>query len=279
MEKIAFIIDAACDLPQEYIEENNIYIIPFSINFSNKTYTDGVDITRAEFYEMMKTEIPSTSIASFSYLINAFKDIHERGIKNIIIMTLSSTLSSFYNYLKLAAESQDNFNIKIIDSKSASLGEGFPLMAGINAYKNGANFEEVANIIEAAIEKTNIFVYFKDLKNLIKGGRVPLVKGYIATALSIMPIIRLHAANLEILKNVRSEKQAIKFLKSQFDKLADKDYYLATLYGNDESYCERIEEVFSDEIANAKFYTRANVTPTLGVHVGSKFSGIVFMNL
>ena len=45
------ISDSACDLSKEYVEKNDITVVPFSVSFDQEHYLkDSIDITRDEFY-------------------------------------------------------------------------------------------------------------------------------------------------------------------------------------------------------------------------------------
>ena len=47
---IRIVTDSTCDLPEEIVSQQKITIIPLHINVGEKTFLDGVDLTREEFY-------------------------------------------------------------------------------------------------------------------------------------------------------------------------------------------------------------------------------------
>ncbi|HWQ45567.1 MAG TPA: DegV family protein, partial [Longilinea sp.] len=55
---IRIVTDSTCDLPPEIIREYDITVIPMFINMNQKSYLDGVEISREEFYK----QLPSTPI-------------------------------------------------------------------------------------------------------------------------------------------------------------------------------------------------------------------------
>ena len=62
MQKIAIITDSCADIPQELIQKYGIHVLPLIIRTADgREYRDGVDITAAQVYELLKTEIPKTS--------------------------------------------------------------------------------------------------------------------------------------------------------------------------------------------------------------------------
>ncbi len=66
MGKIAILTDSVTCFPRRLAEEHNIRVIPVHINFGGKSYRDGVDITPAQFYKMLRqaVDLPTTSSPS-----------------------------------------------------------------------------------------------------------------------------------------------------------------------------------------------------------------------
>lgn len=60
---IKIITDSICDVPKEYADRYGIRVMPLTINFSNKSYIDGIDLTLEDFLGMLeKAEaLPTTS--------------------------------------------------------------------------------------------------------------------------------------------------------------------------------------------------------------------------
>ncbi len=52
---IRIVTDSTCDLPAEVIARYGIGVIPLYINIGDRGYLDGVEITRAEFYNNLPT--------------------------------------------------------------------------------------------------------------------------------------------------------------------------------------------------------------------------------
>ena len=58
--KIKLICDSLCDIPDEIQNKEYLDIVPLTIIFNDKEYKDGVDISKEEYYEVLKNskEIP-----------------------------------------------------------------------------------------------------------------------------------------------------------------------------------------------------------------------------
>ena len=58
-KNIAITADSTCDLPDSYVKENEITVIPLSILLGDKVYHDGVDIKPADIYKYVDTPVNS----------------------------------------------------------------------------------------------------------------------------------------------------------------------------------------------------------------------------
>ena len=54
MRKIGFIVDSTFCLSEDYVKENDIYVVPLNIIIDNNSYRDNIDIT---LYEVMDASI------------------------------------------------------------------------------------------------------------------------------------------------------------------------------------------------------------------------------
>jgi fatty acid-binding protein DegV len=50
---IKIVTDSTCDLPPDLARQHDITVIPMAINIEGRSYYDGVDITRTEYYQRL----------------------------------------------------------------------------------------------------------------------------------------------------------------------------------------------------------------------------------
>ncbi|MEG0229169.1 MAG: DegV family protein, partial [Oscillospiraceae bacterium] len=65
---VKIITDSTSDITQQQAKELGIEVLPLTINIDGEIYTDGINITKQEFYEKQSVakEIPVTSQIPFS---------------------------------------------------------------------------------------------------------------------------------------------------------------------------------------------------------------------
>ena len=66
MSRIAIVTDSTADIPQELATQYQIHIVPNIVVIDGKSFEDGKEISRQEFYESLPTmkTYPTTSTAS-----------------------------------------------------------------------------------------------------------------------------------------------------------------------------------------------------------------------
>ena len=124
---IRIVTDSTCDLPEEIVNQQEITVVPLHINMGEKTYLDGVDLTRDEFYAQLPDYSPAPKTATPG--IEVFKQIYERlaneGAQAILSIHISETLSATINSARIAAEQFTRIPVTVLDSSQLSLGTGF----------------------------------------------------------------------------------------------------------------------------------------------------------
>ena len=102
-EKIAVLVDTCCDVPQTFVEQYHMYVIPLKVVYKDAEYLDGVDITPEQVYQGLEREVPKTSLPSGERITEIFDQIRADGFQKVIAITLSSGLSGTNNMIHLIA--------------------------------------------------------------------------------------------------------------------------------------------------------------------------------
>ena len=131
MRDYVIITDSTCDLPQKFVDENNIVVIPLQFNIDGKdyrNYLDGREMTNEEFYNLERQgKIGKTAQLTMFDITEVYRSYLEKGY-DILGLGFSSGLSGTFNSMRLAVEElKEEFSdakINIIDTLCASTGEG-----------------------------------------------------------------------------------------------------------------------------------------------------------
>ena len=209
MKKIKIICDSLLDLPKELIEENDICIIPLTVNFEGVEYIDGIDITKQQFYKMLREskDLPKTSQVTYM----TFKDTFEKYIAqgySILYIGGSSNASGTYQSSVMARNDIEG-NIYTYDSSLLSLGIGILALQAAKLARENKEIEEIVKELDKIKEKISVIFTVDTLEYLQKGGRVSMTKATIGNLLNIKPILNISNGTVAPKSQVRGKKQVI----------------------------------------------------------------------
>jgi len=191
--KIALVVDSSCDLPASLLEENQVVVIPLLLNIKDHVFLDKLTISPRRIYKMLAEEeiMPGSAQPSPKTIENWFSFLSSH-YDSILVLTISSALSGFYNLVKAVAEKFPEKKIRIVDSRHISGSSGLIVERLLENWSDSQDVDELARRAEELAAKTEILVDIKTLKYLVKGGRVSPMKGLLAKLLNIKPIITIN---------------------------------------------------------------------------------------
>lgn len=276
--KIALIIDSCTDVPKEYIEKYNMYVLPMIINYEDKSYLDGIDITADEVYENLKIEVPKTSLPSGEIIKNTFEKIIEAGYEKIIAVTVSSGLSGTNNIVNIIAKDYQIVETYVVDSKNISLGTGLIAITAGELIEKNYSFEIIKEKLMQVAKNTKIFFCVETLEYLKRGGRIGLVTCAVGTLLELKPIISCNEDGIyyNVTKCI-GRKNSIKKTIEMAEKYAKSFNSCKIAIGNGHAYEEatNMAQKIKEELRNIKYLIESSISPALGVHTGPGLIGVV----
>ncbi len=217
MGSIAIVCDSGCDIPAALCDELNIAIVPLSIRFGSDEFTDRVTISNEEFWRRCATSptLPETAAPSPGSYVATFNHAIDNGATGIVVLCLSSDLSASYQSASVAATMVDDVPIVVIDSRSASMGQGLLAIEAATVANSGAPMEDVVARLHEDIKKIGIFAMLDTLDHLIKGGRIGGAKALIGQVLALKPVLRLNDGRVDEAGRERTATKALRRLISE----------------------------------------------------------------
>ena len=71
--------DSCTDVPQELVEQYQMYVVPMRVIYHDREYTDKVDITPQQVYDRLEEEVPHTSLPSIDTVCDVLSRIEQAG--------------------------------------------------------------------------------------------------------------------------------------------------------------------------------------------------------
>ena len=218
---IKIVTDSSCDLGINFIEENNIELIPLLLNLDGETLKDdlGKSLGYREFYEKLRAgSMPSTSQINIYTFEEKFKELLDKGYE-ILYIGLSSALSGTFNSANMARnnilEENQNAKIAVVDSISVSMGLGMLIKKACKMIEEGKMLEDIVQWIEENKNKVIHAILVDDLKHLKRGGRVSASTAAVGSILNIKPLLKLNNSGaVEVSEKIKGKKKGLKRLAS-----------------------------------------------------------------
>ena len=143
--------DSNSDVPEEFLKENQIPVIPQYYMFGDTVYGDELKMEPKEFYETMrKGELPKSMANNPEVIRETFEAILKEG-KDIYHIAFSSALSGSCGNVQIAArdlmEKYPGRRILVFDSLNASLGEGVSVFRAVQLKKEGKTLDELDAVL------------------------------------------------------------------------------------------------------------------------------------
>ena len=285
MKKYIITTDTTSDLPEDYIHQHNIGILPLYYNMNGTVYGEGNVLEPKTFYDIMRGgAMPTTMAVNPDLARKVFTGFLDEGY-DILHIAFSSALSGSCSVAAtVARELQDerpDTKVIVIDSLCASLGEGLLVHKAVMLKEAGKSIEEVAEWLETnKLHLCHLFTV-DDLHHLHRGGRVSKATAIIGTLINVKPVLHVdNEGRLIPLNNVRGRKKALlSLVETMGDKIKD---YTGT---NDIIFishgdCIEDAQFVADQIKERygiDNFLISYVSPTIGAHSGPGTVALFFM--
>lgn len=277
--RVRIVTDSACDLPQDIVDQYGIAIVPLSIRFGDEELIDREQLSVGEFWarSAQSATLPETAAPAPGQFEQVYRRLADEGAVGIVVINLSGAMSATIQSAELAARQVgDLLPIRIVDSRSCTLGQGTIVLAAAHAAAEGAGVDEVEALATDLVGRTRVFGAVDTLENLKKGGRIGGAKAFLATALAIKPIIQVVDGKVEQYGKQRTRSKALQFL---VDKVAEVNTAegpitnLAVLHADCtdvDQFVEMLKAHYPGEIVIG------DIGPVVGTHAGRGTIGVAF---
>lgn len=264
---IRIVTDSTCDLPASIVEKHAITVVPLYINQGDKSYLDGVNLTREEFYRLLPTfrPAPSTATPSTEVFTQTWNKLADAGAQAILSIHISEKLSATVNAARVAADQFTRIPVTVLDSSQLSLGMGFIVEKAAQLAELGHKMDDILANLAELMKRTYVFASLKTLEYLRRSGRMNFALAHFGEFLQIKPLLHMnqgHPAAHRVRTQGRATERMMEWLNeyAPFEKLA---IVHAGVQHEAEEMLERIKHFLpGGDIPIVQ------ITPALGSHLG-----------
>ena len=276
---IQIITDSSADLTPAEAKRLGVEIVSMSIQFGESSYRDGVDLDKAQFYELLtqSKESPSTAQPAPTDFLKPLEAVRAAGDEAVVI-TLSSALSGTYQSAVIAKDMCDYGPIYVVDSLSATAGVQILVEYACRLRDQGLEAKEIAEKVDAVKGRIRIFAVIDTLEYLRRGGRLSNLQAGLGTVTKLKPVIAVREGAVVVVGKsfgtVAATKQLLKFLS---EHPVDGDFPAFALYSDDKSRVDDFLPRLEEQGILPQDLRFCAVGPTIGTHVGPGVVGMAYV--
>ena len=254
MKKTGIMTDSHSGILNEEAERLGIKVLPMPFYIGEKVYREGVDLSRDEFYDMLRKGVDvSTSQPSPTEVMDMWKEMLEE-YEEIVYIPLSSGLSgSCMSAQAMANEEKFAGKVFVVDNGRVATPMHRSVLDAVEMVEKGYSGAEIKKILEETREKMIIYIGLSTLEYLKKGGRISSMTALAANVLNIKPVMRFGTGKLDTYQKCRGMKKSCKVmidamkeeLETNFreEYKAGKVYLMAASSSTDEVTEEWVEQI------------------------------------
>lgn len=279
------VTDSTTDLPLAYVEKNDLPVISLIFTMEGISQKDdfGKTFDLRDFYRKMRDGILSTtSQVNPDEFIVFFEPLLQKGL-DILYIAFSSALSATYGSAVVAQQEllqkYPQRRLVVIDSKTASMGEGLLVYHALEMKKRGASMDEVIKWLEANLSHVCGWFTVDDLHHLHRGGRLSSTSAFIGSILSIKPILYINdEGKLIPAEKAKGRKQSLKRLIEIMEELIENpnEQVIFISHGDVEEDAHYMEQMIREKFAVKDVIVNL-VGPVIGSHAGPGAIALFFM--
>lgn len=275
---IRIVTDSTSDIPLEDQKSLGIDIVSLGVIFDDKRYTDGIDLKKGEFYEMLaKAEhLPTTSQVNPDGFQGLFKSYADAG-DDVIGIFISSKLSGTFQSACIVQQTLSSDRIFVVDSKSTTFGLALLVYEAIRQRDNGIPAREIYESLMRLRERIEFYAVVDTLKYLKMGGRLSSSAAILGGMLNIKPLVSIVDGEVKSPDKARGQSAAFAIIAKKLkERLPDKRYPIIFGHSNDPKLMDDFIKYISES---------ENVTPDLiceigcvvGTHAGPGCVGLAYI--
>ncbi len=280
---VTILTDSGSDLPLHFYKDNQVTLFPLKVYLNDQEYEDLLTIEPKTVYNAIRNgQVPKTSQVSpllFEQTFTKMAQNKEEGIYIAFSSQLSGTYQTAVMVRDQVKQTYPDFNLTIIDTKCASLGQGLVVMEAVRLAKANASFNEIIERVEFLAAHMEHLFTVDDLDYLAKGGRVSKASAFLGGLLNIKPLLNVEDGKLVPLEKIRGQKKLlrriIEVMKERGVNFEHQTIGISQADAMDTA--QEMKRLIEDEL-RAKEVIITDIGAVIGSHTGFGTIAIFFLN-
>ena len=278
---VQIITDSTSDLTEQEQRELNVHMLHMRVIFEDGVYTDGVDITKEQFYEKQAQAkiLPKTTQVNPQEYCDACEPLLAGG-DEVVAIIMSSRLSGTFQSAQIAKDmAKGGERLHLVDSLNVTIGEGLLVREAVRMRDAGATGAQIAAALEELKHRVRFVAFIGTLKYLKMGGRISTSTAVLGTMLGISPVVAIVDGEVKSVGQVRGKQKILSYTLDFFREYPV-DSRHCVVFGH--SRCLETMEVYRDKCVQAlgiRDYAWDELGAVIGTHSGPGCYGVAYIGL
>ena len=278
--KVKVITGSETGITPELAKRFNVELVPYYVSYNNRTYTEGVDFDKDDFYRSLRQaqNFPTTSHPTRSDIIAAFEKAEEET-DSIIYVTISSKHSKTFELAKRAKEEFHDLRIEVVDSGKATAGHGLVALEAARLAGEGADIVKILGRMEELKKRVDEVLALNTLKYLAKGGRIHRGKALLGSILSIKPLLTYRDGFTAPIGKVRTHPEALEFIvnkiRADLERYGSSGIRCIIEDADNREWANQVKERITKEFEPEEVW-QVDMSPISAVHIGPGAWGVAY---
>jgi len=265
-------------LPQDLVDHYGLELVPLSIRFGDEQLSDRFELDATSFWKRVTAggELPSTAAPGPGEFRKAYETAAQQGFSGVCSITISGALSATVEAARAAAQALGkDFPVRVVDSRSITLGQGLIVLEAAEKAAQGASLDEISDLAESLVSKVHVYGALDTLSFLRRGGRIGGAQAFLGTLLSIKPVIVMRDGAVEAESRQRTRSKALHYLASKVSEHAPVKR-LGVVHANATDLSELLDALRN--LVAPEDIVQAVLGPVIGTHSGPGTVGVCILS-
>lgn len=277
---VRIITDSAADFEAQELQRLGVTLIPLIVRFGETEYRDGVDLSKAAFYDKLLTsgDFPLTSQPAPAVLESVFTAAKEAGDEAIYI-TISSGISGTWQTARMVCEDVDAPGCFVVDSRNATGGQRLLVEYAVELRDQGMSAAQIVEKLEAFRSRIVLYACINTLENLYRGGRISHTVYKVGNMAQIKPVIHVDTdGRIAIPAKAMGMRKGVDTLCKYLEaRKPDPAFPLYVMYTNNRAAAESLAQRLAAHGFTVPEERIIGVGAAIGTHIGPDACGLVYV--
>jgi DegV family protein with EDD domain len=199
---VTVVTDGAASLPDELAAANGVVVVPLALAIGGVPASTRLSLAEVLAWSPGQVHTSGPSTGRF---LDAIRE--HGGDGGVLVCTVAASLSGSFQAASMAARHAAR-PVRVLDTATATGGQGLVVLAAACAARAGATLDEAAAAAGRAAAAVRLVGAVDSLDRLLAGGRLPRLAGRVGDGLGVWPLFELGGGRVRPLRPARSRAAA-----------------------------------------------------------------------